>query len=217
MTKIKTIQEMPKQPRYSVGQTLQLKSKTLYDEVQGTVSSIERKYQRISKFTGKFDPHGLTTLEGSIKSISLPYEFDGETLIVTYNDGNKETSKFSGYAYTIKTPKMNSVYSEGSLSDKLIAPVVNNEPRVTCPMCKGKKTISVTVHEGKKESSTNIECITCHGEGTCTTSKAASHEHNKNAWCKCKDPKVWNNPRHERSGGQDYYYCRVCTKLLQVG
>lgn len=60
---------------------------------------------------GKFVRGGLHTEERDIKSIELPYRFDGETLQVdfpaaTYGDwtqaAHTQTSKFFGYDYSVR-------------------------------------------------------------------------------------------------------------------
>lgn len=97
----------------------------LYNETSGRIIEVERVYKRLDKYTGKFDPQGLVTRESDISSIAIPYTFDGETLTLTYPKGSLhgereivETAKFYGYAYTVESPKMRSVFSESSLKIK---------------------------------------------------------------------------------------------------
>jgi len=117
----KTVADMPKQPKYGVGETMTMKRANLYGEKVGVITKVNRLYKRICKHTGGFDPDGLVTSEDTISSICIPYEFDGETLIVDYGDKSqfvkgKETSKFYGYTYTIKSAKMLSEYSESGIT-----------------------------------------------------------------------------------------------------
>jgi hypothetical protein len=84
-------------------------------------------YQEVDD-DGEFDRDGLATLERTIQSIKLPYEFDGETLKIRIpastlklkhgemrENARTRTSKFFGYACTVTTEKMNSVFSEEDL------------------------------------------------------------------------------------------------------
>lgn len=125
-TKIKSA---VKQPKFKVGDTVNC-SRTLYDETEGVVTEVERVFQDINP-DGSFDMDGLATLEHTISSIQIPYEFDGETLKVHYpasviklTDGElrqnakTRTAKFKSYAYTVRTPKMNTIFSERSLKLK---------------------------------------------------------------------------------------------------
>lgn len=208
-----------KQPKYSVGQTLQLLRPTLYDETKGEVTEVEKMFKRIDKYSGHFDPDGLVTRESDIETIKLPYEFDGETLKVNY-DGRIETSKLYGFAYTIKTPKMLSIYSESGLSDKLLPdPEPIQEEMVACPTCKGSKTMTTSMSVyGSKEppKKSTIECVTCKGLGEVTVKYAEAFQKvwGKENWCSC--PKDYG-AYHKRTNGQDYYFCVHCDKLLQIG
>lgn len=113
---------MKRQPKYNEGETVTMKSPNLYGEKVGVITRVERIYRDLDKYTGKIDPHGLSTAEGTISSISLPYEFDGETLVVKYPDGKERKAIFTGYAYTIKSAKMNSMYPESGLSREMPKP-----------------------------------------------------------------------------------------------
>ena len=115
-----------KQPKYKVGDAVQMKRKTLYGETTGEITRVEKVFQEVDAH-GNFDPDGLATLESTIESIAVPYTFDGETLTVEspqMDCGNiiikarTRVSKFKGYAYSVKSPKMNTIYSEGSLKKK---------------------------------------------------------------------------------------------------
>lgn len=122
MSNIKPISEMKRKPKYNEGETVTMKSPNLYGEKVGVITRVERIYQEVDRFTGKIDPHGLATMEGTISSISIPYEFDGETLVVKYPDGRECKSVFKGYAYCIKSAKMNSVYSESGITKEMPKP-----------------------------------------------------------------------------------------------
>lgn len=269
--KIKPISEMPKKPKYNEGETVTMKSPNLYGEKVGVISRVERIYKEVDRFTGKVDPHGLATMEGTISSMSVPYEFDGETLVIKYPDGRERKSIFSKYGYTIKSAKMNSLYSESGITRELpkpeqvgeyfivenfdgnngsFEPVTNGGPEVyvtnregvclfkdtrheavlwiyerhgvtplPCPTCKGKKTVTMTVHEyGKADSKTEsvIGCVTCHETGRVTPAYAKEFKRvwGKENWCSCKNS---SGSSHTRKGGQDYYHCDDCGKTTQIG
>lgn len=117
-------------PRFSVGDVVST-PKNLYNETRGEVTAVERVFQEVHSggvLDGTFNMEGLATLEKTISSIQIPYEFDEVTLKVHHpaseiklRDGvHKEkaktrVSKFYGWAYTVTTEKMNSVFSESSL------------------------------------------------------------------------------------------------------
>jgi hypothetical protein len=115
-----------KEPKFKVGDEVNT-PKNLYDETSGEVTQVEKIFQEVGD-DGKFDMDGLATLEDTIQSIKLPYKFDGETLNIRIpastiklrhgemrENARTRTSKFYGYAYTVTTDKMNSVFSEISL------------------------------------------------------------------------------------------------------
>jgi hypothetical protein len=209
-----------RQPKYNVGENVTLKSPTLYNERQGKIVEIDRIYKRIDKLTGKFDPEGLVTSESDIKDFKIAHEFDGETLIVDYGNGRKETSKFYGFSYTIETPKMMSIYSESGLSKEPPPPLkVNTSPMVTCPTCKGSKKVTTTIiHHGSKEEPQKMElgCVTCHEEGVVTEDYAKVFQEvwGEENWCSCKKS---SGATRTRSHGQDYYHCDDCGKTVQIG
>jgi len=97
---------------------------THYGETEGTITRVERVYQKINQFTGKIDPKGLVTTESTIKSICLPYTFDGNTLTVHYPKqdcgtfvmkAHTDISVFNGYACVVKTPKILTQFMERRL------------------------------------------------------------------------------------------------------
>lgn len=111
-----------KTPKFSVGDLVKT-PKTLYDETVGIITNIDRLFKKVYP-NGEFDPDGLVTEEKTIKGIQIPYEFDGETLIVHYPQWEtetvimkaySETRKFYGYSYTVKSLKMNTLHFEKSL------------------------------------------------------------------------------------------------------
>lgn len=119
---------MKQQPKFKVGDKVIMRKKTLYGETEGIVSEGPiRCYKALCPYTGRIDPNGLVTEERTIKSISLPYEFDGEVLKVHFPESDMGSiimkaytliSVFYGYSYTVKTPKMLTGYSESSLKPK---------------------------------------------------------------------------------------------------
>lgn len=116
-----------KEPKFKIGDAVRMSSPTLYNETEGVITGIERKLKKLDSHCLErgvevFEDGGLVTLESSINSISLPYDFDGTYLRVTYPKGtlNRDrdvvtVSKVFGYSYVIKSPKMNSIYPEKSL------------------------------------------------------------------------------------------------------
>lgn len=115
-----------KQPKFKVGDSVKMRTKTLYGEKEGVITRIEKVFSEVYE-DGTFNSDGLMTLESTIDSISIPYTFDGETLVVEYPEtdygsfimkARKRVSKFSGYSYCVKTEKMNTIYPERSLSKK---------------------------------------------------------------------------------------------------
>lgn len=100
-----------KKPLYEVGNEVSFYDK-YRGEHKGTIVSIEKTYKEIES-DGSFMEDGLVTLESTIPSISLPYQFDGNVLKVEFPESKfgdyvqrayTKESHFYGYAYTIKTP-----------------------------------------------------------------------------------------------------------------
>ncbi len=118
---------MQKEPKYGIGTRVKT-PRDLYNCTEGEIVERERLYQTVDR-NGNFDMDGLCTLEHTISSICLPYTFDGETLVITYPknviklaDGDElheaektRTAKFFGWAYTVDSGKMRSVFSERSI------------------------------------------------------------------------------------------------------
>jgi hypothetical protein len=109
--------------QFKIGDAVRMLSATLYGETEGTVYAVEGRFMELCKWAlergeEEFDEDGLCTLEGTIKSISVPYTFDG-TYLKIYEDDEKtklrRTSKFSGYSYSVKSAKMNTSYPETAL------------------------------------------------------------------------------------------------------
>jgi len=116
-------------PKFKDGDKVNMRKKTLYNETEGVIEGTpERMYQKLGP-VGTFqenevDPHGLVTSEHTIKGIQLTYRFDGVTLEVDYPEHDygswiqkayTSRSKFIGWAYSVRTPKMLTAYSEKSL------------------------------------------------------------------------------------------------------
>lgn len=118
------------EPKFQVGDEVKTPM-NLYHETFGEVTAVEKIFQEVHSggaLDGTFDMDGLATLEHTIESIKLPYKFDGETLEIRIpastiklkhgemrENARTRTSKFYGYAYTVTTDKMNSIFSEESL------------------------------------------------------------------------------------------------------
>jgi hypothetical protein len=114
-------------PEFKVNDKVISKKPTLYGETEGKVTEVGKIFMELDSHTGTFKRGGLATEERDIKSIQIPYEFDGETLKVHYPEDDygqwiekarTEVSKFYGYAYTVKTPKMLTLFAESSLKLK---------------------------------------------------------------------------------------------------
>lgn len=74
---------------------------SLYGSKEAVIVGIERGFKTIDEKTGEFISDGLVTMENMIKSISIPYDFDGETLQV-HHEEYPRVSKFYKYYYTIR-------------------------------------------------------------------------------------------------------------------
>jgi hypothetical protein len=110
-------------PKYKTGLKVKLLTPSLYGETEGEIVEIERTYKTLDKWildrTGEevFEENGLVTFENSIKSIKIPYTFDGTYLVVDFGQDDKfirgkRTSKLHGIVYTIQTEKIRMVLSE---------------------------------------------------------------------------------------------------------
>ena len=139
--RVKTAEELGQPaPRFGPGDRVKMKSKTLQGETEGVVESAERVYRQVGpdargpgssrrkRFTrrpdGQFDPDGLWTMESTVGGV-LPFRFDGETIEVEYpaskhgewtRAAHVLKSRFAGYSYTVRTPKMLTSYPERALS-----------------------------------------------------------------------------------------------------
>lgn len=108
------------QPKFKVGDKVVMSKKTWYNEKEGVI--LEGPIRIFKDVFGT-----LCTSENEIKSICLPYEFDGETLTVHYPQRDMgsfiqkeftQVSKFSHYSYFVKSSKMNTGYPERMLKLK---------------------------------------------------------------------------------------------------
>lgn len=108
-----------KKPLYNVGDKVNT-PKNLYKETEGEITEIERLYKEVDE-NGRFVCDGLVTAEGTIQSIVLPHTFDGQTLVVNHPETDYGsfvrkafvmTSKFYGYAYTVKSTKILTIWNE---------------------------------------------------------------------------------------------------------
>jgi hypothetical protein len=112
-----------KQPKFQIGDKVSMRTKTLYGETEGKITEVRKVYQETWE-DGSFRSDGLCYDENEIENISIEHTFDGETL--TIKSPQREFStfilkaetrvhKFNGYSYTVKTPKINTLYYEKSL------------------------------------------------------------------------------------------------------
>jgi formate-dependent nitrite reductase cytochrome c552 subunit len=127
------------EPKYSLKQIVIIKSKT-FKNCFGEITEIERLFKEVDR-NNNFNPDGLVTLENTIKDCSLPYTFDGETLVIEFPEQDfgtlirkafTHTSKFYGYGYTIKLKKSDNIkipFDDYNifLNEKSIKPFKQNE------------------------------------------------------------------------------------------
>lgn len=115
---------MKQEPKFKITDKVK-HPKDLYKDTQGEIYGIEKMYQECySHDDMTFDPEGLTQLGSHIHNIQIPYTFEDDVLRVTFPEADygsfimKERTnvyRFSGYAYSVKSPQMNSLFSESSL------------------------------------------------------------------------------------------------------
>jgi small-conductance mechanosensitive channel len=119
-------------PKFKIGDKVRTSKSDLYGQTVGIVVNVQRMYKEVNRFSGRMERGGLTTDESTIKSISLPYTFDGETLTVDFPESDFGTfiqkaftmvSKFYGYSVTVetKTPKSCTGQALTSWSEKSIS------------------------------------------------------------------------------------------------
>jgi len=109
-------------PKFKVGDIV-IHRPDLYGGTESEVKEVTRTYAEID-LPGNFIRDGLRIMESDISSISIPYDFDGETLTVYYPAGRLSPTsftkvyKFFGYNYVITNSKINSVYPQRNLKLK---------------------------------------------------------------------------------------------------
>jgi hypothetical protein len=103
------------EPKFSVGQRVRMVRPNLYGETEGVIVRVERNFKSES---------GLVTMESTIKSIQLPYRFNGERLEVDHPEQDlggfiqkayTHVSVFSGYSYCVEAGSLRSIYPERAL------------------------------------------------------------------------------------------------------
>mgnify|MGYP001469295418 CR=1 FL=1 len=114
--------DMPYSPKFSIGDRVR-HPKDLYGAKSGKIVELVRCYLEVDD-NGNFKSDGLLTTENTIASTCLPYSFDGMTLTVKFprtdfgtwiQKAYTHTSKFYGYCYVVKCPKLRTEYHERSL------------------------------------------------------------------------------------------------------
>lgn len=114
-------------PKFEIGDLVTCPP-DLYKCTQGQIVERERIFQELYP-DGTFDPTGLSTLESTFSSFCVPWRVEGDLLYVTMpasdiklSNGGRytqpecvELSRFKGWAYTVESDKMRSVFSEKSL------------------------------------------------------------------------------------------------------
>lgn len=108
-------------PKYRIGDTVQMKSPSLYNEYEGKITEVDKVFWEL-EIDGTFRDGGLRIRESDIKNISLPYEFGLDLLHVNYGEYNKnpainsiKTYKFNSFSYTVRTKEMSCIYPETAL------------------------------------------------------------------------------------------------------
>lgn len=117
-----------KEAKFKIGDKVN-HPKDLYGDTSGKIYEVDRCFKKVDE-NNNFIPDALEITESNIKSgFAVPYKFDGETL--TFNMP-KDTMKFSNgsklvtpahkeifkpfkWVYSVKSPKMNTLFSERSL------------------------------------------------------------------------------------------------------
>lgn len=110
-------------PKFQSGDKVSLLSPALYGETEGTVIESERTYQATYDWNDtEIDEDGLRIRESDIDIISIPYDFDGETLTIhyppnptLYRDGKRKVYKLHSTSYTIDTGRIHAIYPEEAL------------------------------------------------------------------------------------------------------
>ena len=99
--------------KFNVGDKINFKrtKNANYANQTGVVVEVESGFKEIINESGVFDPDGLLTLERTIESIRLPFEFDGWMLKVFHPETNlgeyvqkayTRTAIFYGFYYSIR-------------------------------------------------------------------------------------------------------------------
>lgn len=108
-------------PKFEIGDKVKMRFTDLYGEKEGTVVERSRMLQAIDPYTGQIDPEGLVTDEDHIKSISLPYRYDGYTLEVDFPEADyggwiqkayTMKSVVVGWGYAVETSQMRTRVAE---------------------------------------------------------------------------------------------------------
>lgn len=108
-------------PKFKIGDIVS-HPQNLYKEHSGEIVEVDKILKKLDDYTGNFEIDGLCMKESDLDLIKHPYTFDGHTLIITipagiYNSKKEEKRVYKehGYAYTIKSPLMLSIFSEKDL------------------------------------------------------------------------------------------------------
>lgn len=89
-----------------------------------------------------------------------------------------------------------------------------------CPTCKGakKQTISVFTYGVKEKgnSSFDMECVTCQGQGNITEQIYQDFKRSQAMWCSCKVSSGSSFVDDSRAM-KHHYVCDDCGKITQIG
>jgi len=88
-----------------------------------------------------------------------------------------------------------------------------------CPTCKGakKQTIEVFTFGGKEKgnSSFDMECVTCQGQGHVTDQMYQDFKRSEAMWCRCK---MSSGSSYVPDGRMKHHWvCDDCGKITQIG
>lgn len=101
-----------RKPKFKVGDNVKMLIENLQGETTGKVSEVNRIYKEVYPGTNEIDPDGLTISENTIKTISVPYKFDGDVLEIQSSSGKTRKHIFAGYNVVVISEKMNTMINE---------------------------------------------------------------------------------------------------------
>jgi len=94
----------------------------------------------------------------------------------------------------------------------------------TCPTCKGKGKVTLTVStfgSNKPDEKMEIDCVVCNGVGEVSDVVLEQILFEKNMWCECgsndpSDVKYYDDGEHHEIS-KHHWRCNKCGKVVQIG